>query len=203
MKKNFDAFDWKALIKDGPVIGVDEVGRGCLAGHVYAAACVLNIQKPHMEYTDSKLLSEKRRNEFSEQIKVDHQYCIAYATVEEIEEYNILGASLLAMKRAVDGLQIGSGTVLVDGNKVIPGLDPSYQQITLVKGDLRAQPVAAAAILAKVERDGYISELGEKYPEYGFAAHKAYATKVHKAAIEKFGPTDVHRRGFKGVKEFC
>lgn len=203
MKKNFESFDWKALIKDGPVIGVDEVGRGCLAGHVYAAASVLNVHKPYEMYTDSKLLSEKRRNEYSEQIKADHQYCIAYATLEEIEEFNILGASLLAMKRAVEGLEIGAGTVLVDGNKVIPGLDPSYQQITLVKGDLRAHPVAAAAILAKVERDRYISELGEKYPQYGFADHKAYATKVHKAAIEKFGPSEVHRRSFKGVKEFC
>lgn len=202
MKKSFESFDWKALMKSGPVIGVDEVGRGCLAGRVYAAACVLNIKKDFEEYTDSKLLSEKRRNIFSEQIKRDHQYCIAYSTVEEIDKYNILNASLLAMKRAVDGLGIGAGTVLVDGNKVIPGLDTAYQQITLVKGDLRAQPIAAAAILAKVERDRYISELGSKFPEYGFADHKAYATKVHKAAIAEFGPCEEHRKTFKGVKEF-
>ena len=202
MKKTFEAFDWKTLMKEGPVIGVDEVGRGCLAGHVYAAACVLNVKKEFEHYTDSKLLSEKKRKLYSDQIKQDHQYCIAYATVEEIEEHNILGASLLAMKRAVDGLGIGAGTVLVDGNKIIPGLDPSYQQITLVKGDLRAHPVAAAAILAKVERDSYITKLGEDYPEYGFSGHKAYATKDHKEAIAKFGPSPLHRRSFKGVKEF-
>ena len=202
MKKTFEAFDWKALLKDGPLIGVDEVGRGCLAGRVYAAACILNLTKDYEMYTDSKLLSEKRRLEYSAQIKEDHQYCIAYAEVEEIDEINILNASLLAMKRAVEGLEVGMGTVLVDGNKTIKDLDPSYQQITLVKGDLRAQPVAAAAILAKVERDRYISELGEQYPHYGFATHKAYPTKTHKEAIVTYGPSPVHRKSFKGVKEY-
>ncbi|MEE6250784.1 MAG: ribonuclease HII [Bdellovibrionota bacterium] len=202
MKKTYEAFDWKSLLEDGPIIGVDEVGRGCLAGRVYAAACILNLKKDHMHYTDSKLLSEKRRLEYSEQIKRDHQFCIAYAEVDEIDELNILHASLLAMKRAVDGLQVGMGTVLVDGNKTITNLDTAYQQITLVKGDLRAQPVAAAAILAKVERDRYISELGDQFPNYGFATHKAYPTKVHKEAIASFGPSPVHRKSFKGVKEF-
>ncbi|MFK8138369.1 MAG: ribonuclease HII [Bdellovibrionales bacterium] len=203
MKKTMEhsMYDWQQHLVDGPVVGVDEVGRGCLAGRVYACAAELNLDADWEMYTDSKVLSEKKREAYAKHIVDNHRYSIAYASVEEIHKYNILNASLLAMHRAVMGLKLDSATVLIDGNKTIPNLDVAYQQITLVKGDLRAQPIAAAAIVAKVQRDRYIAKLGEKYPGYGFELHKAYATKAHKAAIEELGPTEEHRRDFKGVKE--
>ena len=196
------AFDWQQYLSEGPVVGIDEVGRGCLAGRVYAAACILDLSKEYREYTDSKLLSEKRRQQFSEQIRRDHRYCIAYAEVEEIDQLNILQASLLAMRRAVEGLNISRATLLIDGNQKIPGLAAGFRQIPVVKGDLRAQPIAAAAILAKVERDRYICELGEEFPQYGFSLHKAYPTQFHKQALQTFGPSPVHRKSFRGVKEY-
>lgn len=199
--KDYPLFDWQALQSEY-IIGVDEVGRGCLAGRVYAAAVVIDPKKDWSDFTDSKLISEKKRNELSDRIKKDHKYSIAFASVEEINQLNILHASLLAMKRAVEGLGLEYGHVLVDGNKTITDLAYSYEQTTLVKGDYRAAPIAAAAILAKVERDRYITELGEKYPKYGFSGHKAYATKEHKSAIAEWGPCEEHRKEFKGVKEF-
>ena len=185
-----------------PVIGVDEVGRGCLAGDVYAAACILDTSHIFDHYTDSKKLTPKRRDVLCEEIQLNHQVCIGVATVEEIDEINILKASLLAMKRAVEGLGQASGHVIVDGTFKIPGLATSFSQTTLTKGDLRAAPVAAASIVAKVTRDKMISELEGIYPGYGFAKHKGYSTKVHKEAIEKLGPAPVHRKSFAGVKEF-
>lgn len=195
--------NWKSYLP-APVIGVDEVGRGCLAGRVYAAAVILNPEAGLIkDYTDSKLLSEDRRDELSQDILAHHQVGIGFASVAEIEEINILYASLLAMKRAIDALKVTSGHVLVDGNHAVRGIAHSFRQTTLIKGDLRAAPIAAASIVAKVTRDRYISEVGERYPHYGFAQHKGYATPEHQDAIRKFGPCPEHRRTFNGVREYC
>ena len=182
-----------------PVIGVDEVGRGCLAGPVYAAAVILTPDTK-LEFTDSKLLSAKRREELSTEIHAQFKVSIAFATVAEIEKLNILHASLLAMKRAVEALKVETGHVLVDGHMSIPGLR-GFLQSPIVKGDLRAQPVAAASIVAKVARDKWMHELDEKYPGYGFAEHKGYATESHRRAIQELGPCTEHRALFAGVRE--
>ena len=184
-----------------PVIGVDEVGRGCLAGPVYAAAVIFKSDKLSDVVTDSKLISEPRREELAELILKEHQVGIGYATVEEIDELNILQASLLAMKRAIEQLGVKGGHVLVDGNQKIPGLT-GFKQTTVIKGDLRAAPISAASIVAKVTRDRLMKELGVKFPLYGFEAHKGYSTLVHKDAIVAHGPCDFHRKSFSGVKEY-
>ncbi len=197
--KLFKPYDWRALTPQ-PCIGVDEVGRGCLAGPVYAAAVIIPEGFDTSGLTDSKKLSEKRRNELSLRIHAGCLVSLGFASVQEIDEINILWASLLAMKRAVEGLKQKSAHVLVDGNKKIPKI--SLPQTTLVKGDLRAEPVAAASIVAKVFRDNLMKELAEKFPGYGLEGHKGYATKDHKQAIEKLGPQEFHRRSFAGVREF-
>ncbi len=199
IKRIWEKFPWENL--KGTVIGVDEAGRGCLAGRVYAAAVILDANQDNTIYTDSKLLSEPRREKLAAIIKSTAKYGIGYATVEEIENINIFQASMLAMKRAVENLGLTHGHLLVDGNKTIPNM-LAFEQTTLVKGDLRASPISAASILAKVERDHYIYELAKKHPEYGFERHKAYATKLHRDAIKKWGPLDEHRKTFAGVKEF-
>lgn len=199
--KVFEPYPWKNIIKR-PVIGVDEVGRGCLAGRVYAAAVILDETKDLSALTDSKKLSESRRSFLSKQILNEHQCGIGFASVEEIDQINILQAALVAMKRAIEALGVESGFVLVDGNQKIPGLNQVFEQECVVKGDLRAAPIAAASIVAKVARDTYITELGEKYPQYGFAGHKGYSTKSHKEAIRVHGPCSIHRKTFAGVKEF-
>lgn len=202
--KELDKVDW-TLFSPGPVVGVDEVGRGCLAGPVYAAAVCLKSGIGVSLLTDSKLLSEKRREELFPILLQEHWYGIGSASVEEIDQINILQASLLAMKRAVDNLskQMGvrPGHVLVDGNMKIPGV--SENQTAIVKGDLRCSPISAASIVAKVTRDRLMKELGEKYPQYEFEKHKGYASATHKKAIEKWGPCQsIHRESFSGVKEF-
>ena len=198
-KKNFEPFDWKAL-EPQPVIGVDEVGRGCLAGPVYAAAVIIPEGLKIAGLTDSKKLSAKRREELSIIINEQCQVSLGFATVAEIDEINILWASLLAMKRAVDRLKQEKAHVLVDGNKKIPKI--SLPQTTLIKGDLRAAPVAAASIVAKVYRDNLMQELSEKNPGYGLEGHKGYATAPHKEAIKNLGPLEgLHRSSFAGVKE--
>jgi ribonuclease HII len=201
----YPPFDWKTL-RPQPVIGVDEVGRGCLAGPVYAAACVLQSDL-HVEHlTDSKLISESRREKLSPLIQSAHSVCIASATVEEIDELNILWAAMLAMQRAVldltQSLSLKEAVILVDGNTRIPDLPERFQQITLVKGDLRASPISAASIVAKVARDQRMKELGREFPAYGFEKHKGYASAIHRKAIAEKGPTIWHRRSFSGVKEY-
>lgn len=185
-----------------PVIGVDEVGRGCLAGPVYAAAVVLdkdfNFKK--YKYTDSKIISAERREELSQDIKSRFKFSIGFASVEEIFGLNILWASMLAMKRAIQGLGIETGHVIVDGNTEIPDLD--FKQTTIVDGDFLAAPISAASIIAKVARDNFMKEMAKKYEGYGFEKHKGYATKLHTDAIKKLGPTEFHRANFFGVKEF-
>jgi ribonuclease HII len=196
--KIFEPFEWKGL-KPQPVIGVDEVGRGCLAGPVYAAAVILPEGFDCSELTDSKKISEKTRERLAIKIHAECLVGIGFATVEEIEKINILWASLLAMKRAVDFLNQKSAHVIVDGNKKIPKVD--LPQTTVVKGDLRAHPIAAASIVAKVYRDQLMKDLGIKYPGYGLEDHKGYATPIHKEAIKRLGPLKIHRATFAGVKE--
>lgn len=206
-KKNpqeiYEMINWKSF-SPGPVIGVDEVGRGCLAGPVYAAAACLKSDDLIEHFTDSKLISEKRREELSPMILDAHWVGIGHASVEEIDQINILQASLLAMKRAVEQvekqMQKKAGHVLVDGNFKIPGL--TVKQTTIIKGDLRCAPISAASIVAKVTRDLLMKELGAEYPQYGFEKHKGYASPIHKKSIAQFGPIAVHRKSFAGVKEY-
>lgn len=202
-KMDLPRVDWK-LYQPGPVVGVDEVGRGCLAGPVYAAAACLKSDILSEQLTDSKLLSEKRREELRPLIEEHHWVALGFATVEEIDEINILQASLLAMNRAVQNLeekmQTKTGHLLVDGNFKVPGL--TCLQTTLVKGDLRCSPISAASIYAKVSRDLLMKQLGEQFPVYGFEKHKGYASPIHRKAIAEAGPCAHHRKSFAGVKEF-
>ena len=199
-KVDLPKIDWRKF-GPAPVIGVDEVGRGCLAGPVYAAAVIFDSGELQNTVTDSKLLSEERREELALLIKEKHKVGIGYATVEEIDEINILQASLLAMKRAIENLGVTSGHVLVDGNQKIPNL-VGFEQTTVIKGDLRAAPISAASIVAKVTRDNLMKDLGAKFPVYGFQEHKGYSTPVHKKSIVENGPCDHHRKSFAGVKEY-
>lgn len=202
-KKNsvvYEKIQWRAY-EPAPVIGVDEVGRGCLAGPVYAGAALLMSEIGEGELTDSKLISEDRRETLAKLIVANHKVCVAWASEEEIDRLNIFGASLLAMRRAVEGLGVSGGHLLVDGKFKIPDL-PQFVQTPLIKGDLRATPISAAAICAKVARDQFMQKLALEYPGYGFEKHKGYATAEHRLAIEKLGPCRVHRRTFGGVREF-
>lgn len=205
IKKVFEPFPWQSL-PEKVIIGVDEVGRGCLAGPVYAAAVEIDPSQSFKEFTDSKALSAKRREQLCEQIYRDHRVGVGFASVEEITDLNILQAALLAMKRAVENMGFSETEwkglhLLVDGNQKVPNL-PGVRQTTVVKGDLRAAPIAAASIVAKVTRDRLLSELASAYPEYGFEKHKGYSTVAHKKAIEQHGPTPLHRPTFAGVREF-
>ena len=176
------------------VCGVDEAGRGCLCGSVYAAAVILPDGFCHPDLNDSKKLSPKKRDLLFDYI-TEHAtaYSIAYATVDEIEKINILNAAMLAMNRAVDGLGTQVDMALIDGN-IARGFKCKTR--TVVKGDSISPSIAAASILAKVARDRYICELAGSYPEYGFEKHKGYATKAHIDAIRAHGPCDIHRPSF-------
>lgn len=182
------------------IAGVDEVGRGPLAGDVVAAAVILGKEHGIVGLKDSKKLSEKKRNILSAQIKERAQaWCIARASVEEIDELNILHASLLAMKRAVEGLQLQPEHIYVDGNK-LPSWN--YSSEAVIQGDSFVLEICAASILAKVARDSEMTLLHESYPVYGFAQHKGYPTKTHLAALEAYGPSIIHRRSYAPVKKF-
>jgi ribonuclease HII len=179
--------------------GVDEVGRGPLAGDVVAAAVILDPENPIEGLNDSKKLTEKRREFLFDEIQQKAtSWCIARASVAEIDRINILQASLLAMKRAVEGLHISPEHVLVDGNK-LPRW--SYSAEAVVKGDSRVAAISAASILAKVCRDREMLEVDKSYPGYGFAEHKGYPTRVHLDALEKLGVTPVHRTSYGPVKQ--
>ena len=178
----------------GPICGVDEAGRGPLAGPVCAAAVMLppGIAIPGLN--DSKKLTEKKRDALCEQICASAvTYGIAFASVAEIEELNILGATFLAMRRAVEQLQQTPGLVLVDGNRD-PGLP--FETECVVKGDGKCADIAAASILAKVTRDRYMLEQAERFPQYGFEKHKGYGTAAHYAALREYGPSEIHRPSF-------
>lgn len=199
-KPTLPPVDWMSFLP-APIIGVDEVGRGCLAGPVFAAAVFFKSNKYVQEVTDSKLISEARREELSALILQEHFVGIGSASVEEIDQINILQASFLAMKRAIEALNLKTGGhVLVDGHMKIPNL-VGFEQTPIIKGDLRAAPISAASIVAKVARDRLMKELGAQYPEYGFEVHKGYSTAKHKGSIERVGPCIIHRKTFAGVKE--
>lgn len=178
--------------------GVDEVGRGPLAWDVLAAAVILDPENPIMGLDDSKKLTEKKREILFDEIQLKAKsWCIARATVAEIDQINILQASLLAMTRAVKGLHISPEHVLVDGNK-LPRWE--YSAEAVVKGDSRVAAISAASILAKVARDREMHELDKQYPGYGFADHKGYPTRVHMDALALLGVTPIHRVSYAPVK---
>jgi len=183
------------------IAGVDEAGRGPLAGDVYAAAVILPQGLVIDGINDSKKLSEKKREQLYD-IICDSAvaYCIASVSAREIDEINILEATFLAMQKAVSGLAVAPDFVLIDGNR-IKGIDIPHS--TVVKGDSLSASIAAASILAKVSRDRYMAEQAALYPQYRFETHKAYGTKEHMALIAEHGPSPIHRRTFKGVKEYC
>ncbi|MDD2361883.1 MAG: ribonuclease HII [Oscillospiraceae bacterium] len=192
---NFD-FD-RAVYKKGyqAVCGVDEAGRGPLAGPVFAAAVILDPSDEISELNDSKKLSEvKREALFDTIIKQAIAYSIASASVEEIEQLNILQATLLAMQRAVIGLSVKSDLILIDGN-CMPSDLPS-KAFTIVKGDALSACIGAASILAKVSRDRFMREMDKKYPVYQFAKHKGYGTALHIQLLHQYGCSPIHRRSF-------
>lgn len=188
-------FEKEALAKGyKSVCGVDEAGRGPLAGPVCSAAVILPEGVIIDGVNDSKKLSEKKRESLFDVIREQAlSYSIAYATVDEIEEINILNATMLAMRRAIDGLDIKADYAMIDGNK-IPPIDIDAECI--VKGDAKSMSIACASILAKVSRDRLLYKYAEEYPMYGFDKHKGYGTKVHREAILKYGPCPYHRKSF-------
>ncbi|MDE0118642.1 MAG: ribonuclease HII [Bdellovibrionales bacterium] len=196
--KKYPLIDWKCFYPC-PVIGVDEAGRGCLAGPVFSAAVIL---KKDEHYPDSKQVSPEKRKQLAQDIMNKHIYTTGTADVYEIENLNILQASLLSMKRALLKLSIKTGHVLVDGRFLIPNLPYSFRQTTFIKGDQRLSPIAAASIIAKVRRDEWMEKQDKYYPKYGFLSHKGYATVLHRKAIAQYGPCPLHRKSFTGVKEY-
>lgn len=184
----------------GLVAGVDEAGRGPLAGPVVAAAVILDERNPIAYLADSKVLSPKRRDYLFDEIRAKALcFSIAEASAEEIDSLNILQATMLAMRRAVQGLRLPPKLVLVDGNR-IPLLDVRAEAI--VKGDSKVPAISAASILAKVTRDRWCAQYHQEFPQYGFEAHKGYPTLVHLQALRKHGPCPQHRKSFGPVAEW-
>lgn len=192
---NWLEFEQKAMDNGyKSVCGVDEAGRGPLAGPVCAAAVILPENTVIEGVDDSKKLTEKKRELLFDVIKTSAlSYSIAYASVEEIEELNILNATMLAMKRAVEALEIKPDFVMIDGNRV-PKLGIDCESI--VKGDAKSMSIACASILAKVSRDRLLYDYAKQYPQYGFDKHKGYGTKLHIEMIKKYGPCPYHRMSF-------
>lgn len=183
----------------GLMAGVDEAGRGPLAGPVVAAAVILDPEQPIKGLGDSKVLSEKKREQLFDEIRAKALCCcIAEASVEEIDSINILQATMLAMRRAVEGLRLKPAQVLVDGNR-LPVLKVPAEAI--VKGDAKVPAISAASILAKVYRDRLCKAMHESHPQYGFATHKGYPTAEHIAALREHGVSEWHRRSFAPVRE--
>lgn len=181
----------------GLMAGVDEAGRGPLAGPVVAAAVILDDLHPIAGLNDSKKLTAKRREKLFDEIKAKALcFSIAQASVQEIDEINILQATMLAMKRAVEGLRLKPVKVLVDGNR-LPAIDIRAEAI--VQGDALVPAISAASILAKVHRDRLCEEMHARYPQYGFDQHKGYGTALHLAALQAHGPADCHRLTFAPV----
>lgn len=183
----------------GLVAGVDEAGRGPLAGPVVAAAVMLDDLNPIAGLADSKVLTALKRERLASEIKAKALcFCIAEASVEEIDQLNILQATMLAMQRAVQGLRLRPAKVLVDGNR-IPVLEVLAEAI--VRGDATVSAISAASILAKVYRDHLCEAMDQLYPVYGFAKHKGYGSELHMAALRQHGPSAVHRKTFRPVSE--
>jgi len=179
------------------VAGVDEAGRGCLAGPVVAGAVILDENRPIHGLRDSKALSEKRRNELFEQIQERAlAYSVGITAAEEIDRINILRAALLAMEKAVLALQKKPDCLLIDGNSKT---SLPIRQKAIIKGDSKCASIAAASIVAKVTRDRIMTEIETEYPGYGFSRHKGYPTKEHLGALRNLGPCPIHRKSFKGV----
>lgn len=179
-----------------PIIGVDEVGRGPLAGPVISAAIILNKEKIPEGINDSKKLSKKKREVINEELISQHSFAIGIASVEEIDKINILQASLLAMKRAVLNLNIKPQTILVDGNK-LPDLE--YNMYPIIKGDSKSISIAAASIIAKVYRDKLMQDLSLQYPGYYWEKNSGYGTKQHLLALNNLGVTPIHRKSFAPI----
>ena len=180
------------------IAGVDEAGRGPLAGPVVAAAVILDPLRPIAGLADSKILSERKRDSLFEIIKaVALSWSVGIASVEEIDELNILQATLLAMQRAVNGLAIQPDEVLIDGNRLPSLLIPAQ---AIVKGDSKVKAISAASIVAKVERDKIMVDYHKKYPDFSFHLHKGYGTQQHLNEIEQFGFLSIHRKTFNPVK---
>lgn len=176
------------------ICGVDEAGRGPLAGPVYAAAVILSPDCVIEGLNDSKKLTEKKREALFDEIKEKAlAYGIASADEKEIDEINILNATFLAMKRAIASLSVRPDLALIDGNQK-PHTD--IEEVTIIKGDAKSMSIAAASVLAKVSRDRFMLEMAEKYPQYEFARHKGYGTKLHYEKIAQYGVCDIHRRTF-------
>jgi ribonuclease HII len=183
--------------------GCDEAGRGCLAGSVYAAAVILPVGYQNELLNDSKQLTEKRRYELREIIQRDAvAWAVGIVTPEEIDKINILNASILAMHRALDQLQVRPEAIIVDGNRfkpyspVVDGSAVNIPHTTIVKGDGKFLSIAAASILAKTYRDDYMNQLAEEYPQYDWRSNKGYPTKKHREAIRQYGTTPYHRMSY-------
>ncbi len=200
--KKFLRAEQTALVWDAPaalIAGVDEAGRGPLAGPVVAAAVILDDLNPIKGLADSKKLTALKRDKLYDEIRAKALCCsIAEASVEEIDALNILQATMLAMRRAVEGLRLKPNKVLVDGNR-LPVLDVLAEAI--VKGDSKVQAISAASILAKVTRDRWCEQIDQEYPVYGFAKHKGYGTEAHMQALKTHGATPWHRKSFAPVAE--
>ena len=185
-------------INDGIIAGVDEVGRGPLAGPVIAAAVILNPENPIQGLVDSKKISEKKRNILAKEIREKAlAWAIGRAEHDEIDSLNILHASLLAMKRAIESLSIKPELVLVDG---LHCPDIIYKVEAVIKGDSKIPAISAASIIAKVARDSEMIALDSQYPGYGFSQHKGYPTKMHVNALKELGVSSIHRKSFAPVK---
>ena len=195
-------FDFEKQFRENgykTICGCDEAGRGPLAGPVVAAACILPDEIRIEGLDDSKKLTEKKREKLFNEIKEKAvSYCIASSSPEEIDEINILEASLLAMRRAIDGLSIKPDMALIDGN-----IDRGFQvpARAVIGGDATSQSIAAASILAKVERDRLCLQLDKQYPQYNLKKHKGYPTKEHKLAVFEYGPSPIHRKSFLSFLE--
>lgn len=198
------------------IVGVDEAGRGCLCGPVFAGAVAFKTNSDSKSlYKDSKLLTPEKRDFFFKDILQTHFVGVGFATSAEVDQYNILQATFLAMRRAVLNLNealnsilltttsknINQIHVLVDGNQKIPQLEP-FDQTTVIQGDRLIPEISAASIVAKVSRDRYVDALDLKYPEYEFRKHKGYGTETHRQKIKELGPCPEHRTTFKGVREY-
>lgn len=182
------------------ICGADEAGRGPIAGPVYAAAVILDPDNPIEGLKDSKKLSEKQRDALAPEIKAKAKtWAIASCTIEEIDQLNILWASMLAMKRAIESLKVKPTIALIDGNRTPKGLTMPSEAI--VKGDAKVPEISAASILAKTARDAVMMELHAQYPEYGFDRHKGYPTAYHLQQLKKHGVSPVHRRSYAPVRQ--
>lgn len=193
-ERDLFGFDSKLRAEHGIVCGIDEAGRGSLAGDLFTAAVIFDEGVFIEGLDDSKKLTEKKREKLFDEICAKARaWCVSTASVEEIERINILQADFRAMERAYAGLGMTAGLVIVDGN-MLPNIDAPMRSI--VKGDAKSASIAAASVLAKVSRDRYMRQMAEKYPHYGFEKNKGYGSKAHYAALDEYGQCDIHRPFF-------